>query len=185
MACSPTPETPPHPRTEMIVAHSLACIRRLPKSGRRGGEPFAHHGMESRTGGGGAASPSVTVGVVIPAAFTISARGAVVVFARKKLDRATARRVPRYGVALLGELLLHRRSRFGHGGADGTESDRPDRRRRPAYHALTVSNDVDFFPGIKLKWGFGHMITAQSVPEGRGAGSLTGAKRIKSTEASK
>jgi methyl acetate hydrolase len=36
-----------------------------------------------------------------------------------------------------------------------------------------VSNDVDFFPGIKLKWGFGHMITTQPVPEGRSAGSLT------------
>jgi methyl acetate hydrolase len=36
-----------------------------------------------------------------------------------------------------------------------------------------VSNDVDFFPRIKLKWGFGHMITTQPVPEGRSAGSLT------------
>jgi CubicO group peptidase (beta-lactamase class C family) len=36
-----------------------------------------------------------------------------------------------------------------------------------------VSRDLDFFPGIKLKWGFGHMITTQSVPEGRSAGSLT------------
>jgi methyl acetate hydrolase len=39
--------------------------------------------------------------------------------------------------------------------------------------APTISNDVDFFPGIKLKWGFGHMITTQPVPEGRSAGSLT------------
>jgi CubicO group peptidase (beta-lactamase class C family) len=39
--------------------------------------------------------------------------------------------------------------------------------------APTVSNDVDFFPGIKLKWGFGHMITTQPVSEGRSAGSLT------------
>jgi CubicO group peptidase (beta-lactamase class C family) len=36
-----------------------------------------------------------------------------------------------------------------------------------------VSNDVDFFPGNQLKWGFGHMITTQPVPEGRSAGSLT------------
>jgi methyl acetate hydrolase len=36
-----------------------------------------------------------------------------------------------------------------------------------------VSNDVDFFPGISLKWGFGHMINMQPVPEGRSAGSLT------------
>jgi methyl acetate hydrolase len=36
-----------------------------------------------------------------------------------------------------------------------------------------VSSDVNFFPGIKLKWGFGHMITMEPVPEGRSAGSLT------------
>ncbi len=35
------------------------------------------------------------------------------------------------------------------------------------------SNDVNFFPGISCKWGFGHMITMQAVPGGRGAGSLT------------
>jgi methyl acetate hydrolase len=37
----------------------------------------------------------------------------------------------------------------------------------------TISSDVDFFPGIKLKWGFGHMITTEPVAEGRSAGSLT------------
>jgi methyl acetate hydrolase len=36
-----------------------------------------------------------------------------------------------------------------------------------------ISNDVNFFPGSKLKWGFGHMITMEPVPEGRSAGSLT------------
>ena len=36
-----------------------------------------------------------------------------------------------------------------------------------------ASNDVDFFPGISLKWGFGHMINMQAVPDGRSAGSLT------------
>jgi methyl acetate hydrolase len=36
-----------------------------------------------------------------------------------------------------------------------------------------LSNDVDFFPGISLKWGFGHMINMAPVPEGRSAGSLT------------
>jgi methyl acetate hydrolase len=39
--------------------------------------------------------------------------------------------------------------------------------------APAISNDVNFFPGIKLKWGFGHMITTEPVPEGRSAGSLT------------
>ena len=36
-----------------------------------------------------------------------------------------------------------------------------------------VSNDVNFFPGIGLRWGYGHMINMQDVPEGRSAGSLT------------
>ena len=37
----------------------------------------------------------------------------------------------------------------------------------------TVSNDVDFFPGMSLKWGFGHMINMAPVTDGRSAGSLT------------
>lgn len=37
----------------------------------------------------------------------------------------------------------------------------------------SLSNDVDFFPGISCKWGFGHMINMQAVPGGRSAGSLT------------
>jgi methyl acetate hydrolase len=36
-----------------------------------------------------------------------------------------------------------------------------------------LSNDVDFFPGTRLRWGLGHMINADPVPEGRRAGSLT------------
>ncbi len=36
-----------------------------------------------------------------------------------------------------------------------------------------LSNDVDFFPGNRLRWGLGHMINADPVPEGRRAGSLT------------
>jgi CubicO group peptidase (beta-lactamase class C family) len=36
-----------------------------------------------------------------------------------------------------------------------------------------LSNDVDFFPGRRLRWGFGHMINADGVPEGRKPGSLT------------
>ena len=35
------------------------------------------------------------------------------------------------------------------------------------------SNDVDFFPGIRLRWGFGHMINMQPIADGRSAGSLT------------
>jgi methyl acetate hydrolase len=37
----------------------------------------------------------------------------------------------------------------------------------------SLSNDVNVFPGISLKWGFGHMINMQAVPDGRSAGSLT------------
>jgi len=36
-----------------------------------------------------------------------------------------------------------------------------------------LSNDVDFFPGIGCKWGFGHMINMRAVPGGRSAGSLS------------
>ncbi len=36
-----------------------------------------------------------------------------------------------------------------------------------------LSNDVDFFPGVSLKWGFGHMINMQPIHDGRSAGSLT------------
>lgn len=36
-----------------------------------------------------------------------------------------------------------------------------------------LSNDVDFFPGVRLRWGLGHMINADPVPDGRKAGSLT------------
>src|SRR5215470_2061317 len=36
-----------------------------------------------------------------------------------------------------------------------------------------LSNDVDFFPGTHLRWGLGHMINLDPVPDGRSAGSLT------------
>ncbi|MCW5704730.1 MAG: serine hydrolase domain-containing protein [Bradyrhizobium sp.] len=36
-----------------------------------------------------------------------------------------------------------------------------------------LSNDVDFFPGTRLRWGLGHMINADAMPGGRRAGSLT------------
>ena len=36
-----------------------------------------------------------------------------------------------------------------------------------------LSNDVDFFPGARLRWGLGHMINLDAVPDGRSAGSLT------------
>jgi methyl acetate hydrolase len=36
-----------------------------------------------------------------------------------------------------------------------------------------LSNDVDFFPGVHLRWGLGHMINVDPVPGGRKAASLT------------
>ena len=36
-----------------------------------------------------------------------------------------------------------------------------------------LSNDVDLFPGVQLRWGLGHMINIDPVPGGRKTGSLT------------
>jgi CubicO group peptidase (beta-lactamase class C family) len=36
-----------------------------------------------------------------------------------------------------------------------------------------LSNDVDFFPGLRLRWGLGHMINLDPAEDGRKAGSLT------------
>jgi methyl acetate hydrolase len=36
-----------------------------------------------------------------------------------------------------------------------------------------LSNDVDLFPGVQLRWGLGHMINIDPVAGGRKAGSLT------------
>jgi methyl acetate hydrolase len=36
-----------------------------------------------------------------------------------------------------------------------------------------LSNDVDFFHDITCKWGFGHLINMDEIPNARGAGSLT------------
>ena len=36
-----------------------------------------------------------------------------------------------------------------------------------------LSSDVDFFPGVRLRWGLGHMINLDPVKDGRKAGSLT------------
>ena len=37
----------------------------------------------------------------------------------------------------------------------------------------TVSNDIELFPGIEKKWGYGFLITTQALPTGRSAGSLS------------
>ena len=44
---------------------------------------------------------------------------------------------------------------------------------QPMITAIPSStNNVNFFPGIIKKWGYGFMITTEDVPEGRRAGSL-------------
>lgn len=35
------------------------------------------------------------------------------------------------------------------------------------------SNDVDFFPGMPLRWGLGYMMNLQPGPDGQSANSLT------------
>jgi methyl acetate hydrolase len=40
-------------------------------------------------------------------------------------------------------------------------------------NAPALSNDVDFFPGMPVRWGLGYMINMQPGPDGRSAGSLT------------
>ena len=59
-------------------------------------------------------------------------------------------------VALMGQYQI------GHIEAGSLKSTNP-----------AVSNDVDFFPRIPLRWGFGHMINMEPGPDGRSAGSLT------------
>ena len=57
----------------------------------------------------------------------------------------------------------------GDGLRDWDEGLRP--RVGPTNPAL--SNDVDFFPGVRLRWGLGHMINIDPVLDGRSAGSLS------------
>jgi methyl acetate hydrolase len=59
-------------------------------------------------------------------------------------------------VALMGE------NQIGHIEAGTLKTTNP-----------ALSNDVDFFPRIPLRWGLGHMINMEPGPNGRSAGSLT------------
>ena len=40
-------------------------------------------------------------------------------------------------------------------------------------NAPLMTNDVDFFPGARVRWGLGYMLTLDPGPNGRSAGSLT------------
>jgi len=44
--------------------------------------------------------------------------------------------------------------------------------RRLVTAAPALSNDAEFFPGMRKKWGLAFMISTAAVPGGRGAGSL-------------
>jgi len=39
--------------------------------------------------------------------------------------------------------------------------------------APELSNDVDFFPGAKLRWGLGYMLNMEPGPNGRSAGTVS------------
>jgi len=85
-----------------------------------------------------------------------------------------------------GDYLTLLRAMLGSGALDGTRILRPEtvalintnqigeleagilKTTAPAR-----STDVDFFPGISLKWDLGYMINMQPVPNGRSPGSLT------------
>jgi methyl acetate hydrolase len=74
-----------------------------------------------------------------------------------------------------------------HGGAlDGARILRPETVARMGQNQIgdidvrvlkttvpTLSNDVDLCPGVRCKWGFGHMINMYALAGGRSAGSLT------------
>ena len=40
-------------------------------------------------------------------------------------------------------------------------------------NAPLITNDVDFFPGQRVRWGLGYMLTPDRGPNGRSAGSVT------------
>jgi methyl acetate hydrolase len=74
-----------------------------------------------------------------------------------------------------------------HGGAlDGARILRPETVARMGQNQIgdidvgilkttvpTLSNNVDLCPGVRCKWGFGHMINTHAMVGGRSAGSLT------------
>lgn len=85
-----------------------------------------------------------------------------------------------------GDYLTLLRAVLGNGALDGTRILRPETVALMNTNQIgeieagilkttapARSTDVDFFPGVSLKWGLGYMINMQSGPNGRSPGSLT------------
>ena len=85
-----------------------------------------------------------------------------------------------------GDYLTLLRAVLGNGALDGTRILRPETVALMNANQIgdteagilkttapARSTDVDFFPGISLKWGLGYMINMQPGPNGRSPGSLT------------
>ena len=85
-----------------------------------------------------------------------------------------------------GDYLTLLRAVLGNGALDGTRILRPETVALMNTNqvgeieagilkttAPARSTDVDFFPGVSLKWGLGYMINMQPGPNGRSPGSLT------------
>lgn len=85
-----------------------------------------------------------------------------------------------------GDYLTLLRAMLGGGALDGTRILRPETVALMNTNQIgeteagilkttapARSTDVDFFPGVSLKWGLGYMINMQLGPNGRSPGSLT------------
>lgn len=85
-----------------------------------------------------------------------------------------------------GDYLTLLRAVLGNGALDGTRILRPETVALMNTNQIgeieagilkttapARSTDVDFFPGVSLKWGLGYMINMQPGPNGRSPGSLT------------
>ena len=85
-----------------------------------------------------------------------------------------------------GDYLTLLRAMLGNGALDGTRILRPETVALMNTNQIgeieagilkstapARSTDVDFFPGVSLKWGLGYMINMQPGPNGRSPGSLT------------
>ena len=85
-----------------------------------------------------------------------------------------------------GDYLTLLRAMLGGGALDGTRILRPETVALMNTNQIgeieagilkttapARSTDVDFFPGVSLKWGLGYMINMQPGPNGRSPGSLT------------
>ena len=85
-----------------------------------------------------------------------------------------------------GDYLTLLRAVLGNGALDGTRILRPETVALMNANQIgeieagilkttapARSTDVDFFPGVSLKWGLGYMINMQPGPNGRSPGSLT------------